>query len=58
LVIRDGKEVGRVTSSGRSHVLGAIALAPVTRTVEIGAQVSVDAGGSSQAATVAELPLR
>ena len=57
-ISRDGKEVGHITSSARSEALGAIALAPITRTVEIGARVSVDAEGSSQEATVAELPLR
>ena len=57
-VSRDGKEVGHITSSARSAALGAIALAPISRTVEIGARVSVDAEGSSQEATVAELPLR
>ena len=54
----DGKEVGHVTSSARSEALGAIALAPLTRTVEIGARVSVDAAGAVQSARVAELPLR
>ena len=54
----DGKEVGHITSSARSAALGAIALAPLSRAVEIGARVSVDAEGGSHSATVAELPLR
>jgi folate-binding protein YgfZ len=53
----DGKEVGRVTSSATSKVLGAIALAPLSRGVEIGALVEVGEG-SVRSATVAELPLR
>ena len=53
----DGKEVGRVTSSATSVVLGSIALAPVSRGVEIGGRVEV--GESSvRSATVTELPLR
>ena len=53
----DGKEVGHVTSSATSAALGAIALAPLSRAVEIGAEVEV--GESSvRSATVAELPLR
>ena len=53
----DDKEVGRVTSSAASAVLGAIALAPLNRAVEIGARVEVGEG-SIRSATVAELPLR
>jgi folate-binding protein YgfZ len=54
----DGKEVGHVTSSARCEALGAIALAPITRTVEIGVRVAVQSEGAEQSATVAELPLR
>ena len=55
----DGKDVGVVTSSARSAGLGAIALAPMGRTVEIGAPVTVDVGdGTTRAATVADLPMR
>jgi tRNA-modifying protein YgfZ len=54
----DGKAVGLVTSSAWSEALGAIALAPLARAVEVGARVSVDSDGSARSATVAELPLR
>ena len=58
-VTLDGKEVGHVTSSARSPALGAIALAPISRTVEVGTRVdlAVD-GGAARSATVADLPLR
>jgi tRNA-modifying protein YgfZ len=52
----DGNEVGQVTSSAASAVLGAIALAPMARTVEVGAQVVV--GDAGQTATVTDLPMR
>jgi tRNA-modifying protein YgfZ len=54
LVVLDGKEVGRVTSSAASVGLGAIALAPLSRAVETGA--AVDAGGVL--ARVVTLPMR
>jgi len=54
----DGKEVGHVTSSARSEAIGAVALAPLARTVEIGARVSLASDGAAWTATVAELPLR
>jgi len=50
--------VGRVTSSAPSPALGAIALAPIARSVEVGATVEVRSGERLAAATVAELPLR
>jgi folate-binding protein YgfZ len=53
----DEKEVGHVTSSAESAALGAIALAPISRGVEIGARVEVGES-SPRAATVTELPLR
>jgi folate-binding protein YgfZ len=53
-VAAGGVEVGRVTSSARSPELGAIALAPVARSVEPGAAVEVD----GVPAVVRELPLR
>jgi folate-binding protein YgfZ len=46
--------VGSVTSTATSAALGAIALAPINRTVEVGASVTVD----GRRATVADLPLR
>ena len=46
--------VGSVTSSATSAALGAIALAPISRTVEVGTSVTVD----GRPATVADLPLR
>lgn len=53
-VVADGTAAGEVTSSAVSAVLGAVALAPLARTVPVGA--TVDVGGAR--ATVAELPLR
>jgi folate-binding protein YgfZ len=54
----DGTEVGHVTSSAAS-TLGAIALAPISRTVPVGAPVLVaTAGGGAQSATVTDLPMR
>ena len=50
----DGKDVGVVTSSGRSVELGAIALATLGRAVPSGAHVSID----GRDAIVADLPLR
>jgi tRNA-modifying protein YgfZ len=53
-VVCEGKVVGQVTSSATSPELGAIALAPVARSVEVGSEVEV--GG--RAGRVADLPLR
>ena len=49
-----GAVVGTITSSAPSATLGAVALSPIARTVEVGTEVTVD----GQRATVAELPLR
>jgi len=55
----DAKDVGTVTSSARSAALGAVALAPISRGVEAGARVVVDAGdGALREATVTDLPMR
>ena len=54
----EGSAVGRVTSSARSAALGAIALAPIARSIEIGTAVEVGSGDRLATATVAELPLR
>jgi folate-binding protein YgfZ len=53
-VVADGAVVGAVTSSATSAVLGPIALAPITRSVDVGTAVTV----AGRAATIAELPLR
>jgi folate-binding protein YgfZ len=53
-VTADGKDVGTVTSSATTATRGAVALAPISRAVELGTEVTVD----GQRATVAELPLR
>jgi folate-binding protein YgfZ len=53
-VVAGDAVVGSVTSSARSAALGAIALAPINRSVEVGASVTVD----GRPAAVAELPLR
>jgi folate-binding protein YgfZ len=56
-VLRDGKEVGRVTSSVRSPRLGAIALAYLRRGhQETGTAVEVEAQGQRRPAEVARLP--
>jgi len=53
------KEVGVVTSSGLSAALGAVALAPLARSVEPGAAVELRRpDGSTTTARVAALPLR
>ena len=57
-VLLDGAEVGAVTSSAASEVLGPVALAVIGRGVEVGAAVQVAADGEPISATVAELPLR
>ena len=54
-LVLDGKVVGAVTSSATSAALGSIALAPIARSVEVGATVSV--GEGAVPAVVAELPL-
>jgi folate-binding protein YgfZ len=57
LVYRDGKEVGRVTSSVVSPRLGAIALAYIRRgNQDLGTAVEVDADGARRPAVVAALP--
>ncbi len=54
-----GKEVGTVTSSARSAVLGGIALAPLARGVEDGASVELRApDGTAGTGTVTLLPMR
>ncbi len=54
-----GKEVGTVTSSARSAVLGGIALAPLARGVEDGASVELRApDGTAGTGTVTPLPMR
>lgn len=55
---RDGATVGTVTSSARSPVLGAIALAVAGRGVAPGTAVTVTWPGGETAATISELPLR
>jgi folate-binding protein YgfZ len=55
----DDKEVGLVTSSARSAVLGTVGLGPIARTVEVGTRVQVETGPDrATTAVVAELPLR
>ena len=55
----DGKDVGVVTSSARSTRLGAVALAPLSRSVAEGAIVQLAVGdGPPRAATVVALPMR
>ncbi len=54
VVLLDGSEVGRITSVATSPDLGGVALAPLARSVEVGATVDVQ-GVSGR---VAELPLR
>jgi folate-binding protein YgfZ len=57
LIFRDGKEVGRVTSSAVSPRLGAIGLAYVRRgNQEPGTAVEVEASGQRQPAQVVGLP--
>ena len=57
-VTLDGAEVGHVTSSAVS-ALGAIALAPLSRSVGVGAQVAIAAAdGVAQTGTVTDLPMR
>lgn len=57
-VQHDGAIVGTVTSSGRSPVLGAIALAIAGRAVAPGTLVTLTWPGGEAAATISELPLR
>jgi folate-binding protein YgfZ len=57
VLLVEGTEVGRITSSGVSPTLGSVALAALARSVEPGAGVEL-AGDGSGRATVAELPLR
>ena len=53
-VVLEGAEVGHITSSSTSPALGAIALAPMSRSVEVGEVVTV----GEQRATVVDLPMR
>ena len=53
-VMVDGAEVGALTSVGRSVELGTIALAPLPRSIEVGAAVLV----AGEPATVTPLPMR
>jgi folate-binding protein YgfZ len=57
-VHRDGSEVGTVTSSARSAVLGAVALGPLARSVEPGTAVEVRSDGPPAPAVVTALPMR
>jgi folate-binding protein YgfZ len=57
-VQHDGATVGTVSSSSRSPVLGAIALAIVGRAVLPGMAVTLTWPGGSAAGTISELPLR
>lgn len=58
-VVRDGTEVGTVTSAGRSPALGSIALAVVGRSVVDGTSVELRRpDGSVTAGVVAALPMR
>jgi folate-binding protein YgfZ len=54
----DGTSVGTVTSSGRSAAFGAVALAPLARSVAPDAEVTVRWAGGERTATVAVVPLR
>jgi folate-binding protein YgfZ len=55
----DGRPVGTVTSTARSSVLGAIALAALPRSIEPGATVEVHpVDGAAGTAVVADLPMR
>jgi folate-binding protein YgfZ len=55
-VLAGEDEVGRLTSVGADPVLGTVALAPLARAVEPGAQVRVVGPDGEQVATVQELP--
>ncbi len=58
LLYRDGKEVGRVTSSVVSPRLGAVGLAYVRRgSQEPGTALEVEADGTRRPAVVAALPM-
>jgi glycine cleavage system aminomethyltransferase T len=58
LVYRDGKEVGRVTSSLQSPRLGTIALAYIRRgNQEAGTAVEVEGEGTRRPAVVSALPI-
>lgn len=54
----DGDQVGAVTSAAVSPALGAVALAPLPRSLAPGATVQVLDGVGPRSATVADLPLR
>jgi folate-binding protein YgfZ len=58
-VHRDGAELGAVTSSAHSAVLGAVALAPLARSVAVGAAVELQhPDGTRVTASVVALPMR
>ncbi len=57
-VTAGGAAVGSVTSAAVSGALGAIALAPVARSVDIGASVEVEGPDGPTPGTVVELPFR
>jgi folate-binding protein YgfZ len=59
-VLREGREVGRLTSAAVTPDLGAIGLAVLRREAEPGTEVELetDAGGARVPATVVELPFR
>ena len=58
-VLVEGQPVGSLTSVATSPALGAVALAPLARSVAPGQEVTVDAGaGRTSRAVVSELPLR
>ncbi|MEQ1785820.1 MAG: hypothetical protein ABL966_02110 [Acidimicrobiales bacterium] len=59
IVTLAGTEVGTVTSSARSAALGMVALVPLARSVEVGAEVEVQQGAAPPAtAVVVALPMR
>ena len=53
-VVANGTDVGALTSTATSAALGAIALTPLPRSIEIGAVVEV----AGRPATVTALPMR
>jgi folate-binding protein YgfZ len=58
-VLVEGQAVGALTSVAMSPALGAVALAPLARSVAPGQEATVDAGaGRTSRAVVSELPLR
>jgi folate-binding protein YgfZ len=57
-VFAGGAEVGVLTSVGRSSVLGTVALAPLARSVEDGAVLSIATDTGEREATVVAVPMR